>query len=780
MVLHLLLRAAVYAGRDAAAAEASTPNYGQIVSLSKRLGNGSLYEGQWKVGAGPHGVGRLTLKSGAVYEGQWVAGHINGRGTFTYKNGSRYTGDFLNAKRHGSGTLWYHNGGVYVGGWQADQKNGAGTHYRADGSILYNGFYRGNKRHGMGELTMPNGDKYTGNFVHNKKSGQGTYVFANGDVFKGRFRADKRVDGEYLFRVQQSGPAAPSAPEHHFASAPSVREEPEDDATAGTDAAAASPAVPPEEVWSGLNAVQRTSVRVLACFPWGFDAETAVAALVRVAASGVACLSTSEDARMGVDELVEAGALMKDSDSMINVPYSLQVFLSEAASADAVEDSAAEGAMDVESATSIIGGVFVDRYLKLVEVVSAEGNTQAQHVAWLTMRRDASFMEWALLRLLDNDPKAFLDVLCVATNCIVMFPASVLAMWMEKLLEAHGITDIRMASPSLDPSAVEGELPLNAKLSIALFIYGDRLRMLDQPRDAEAALEASEAFAATCTGASPAAAAVHCHSRGRRLALAGKAAQLAPIETEVMALAPLSDHPMVTKLVRRFPMMKVLAYMRCRDYRAAAETALVFLNRVRGRCLVDELTAEALAAFALALTKGSGAGDSHTAKTHADNAVALAQIVFLKQYHLLALMAQGTCNLKLKVGVVATPREQHVVSCGVVWCGGVGWCSGFVVARVVLMQCRSSLVSSCRARDDLPHSLRAHALWWLCGRIGGDTPPQDTASRYGILQFEQCMAIAKEEQLYNYQDTAATLVSSRCVCVASHSLVHASARNNTT
>ena len=71
MVLHLLLRAAAHAAADAASESRRAPNYGAIVQTSRRLRGGSLFEGAWKVGTGPHGNGRMTLKSGAIYEGMW-------------------------------------------------------------------------------------------------------------------------------------------------------------------------------------------------------------------------------------------------------------------------------------------------------------------------------------------------------------------------------------------------------------------------------------------------------------------------------------------------------------------------------------------------------------------------------------------------------------------------------------------------------------------------------------------------------------------------------------
>ena len=69
MVLHLLLRAAVHAAGSAAAEGASRADYGQLVQSTRTFNSGSVYAGTWMIGTGPHGLGRITLKSGAFYEG---------------------------------------------------------------------------------------------------------------------------------------------------------------------------------------------------------------------------------------------------------------------------------------------------------------------------------------------------------------------------------------------------------------------------------------------------------------------------------------------------------------------------------------------------------------------------------------------------------------------------------------------------------------------------------------------------------------------------------------
>ena len=74
MVLHLLLRAVVHATEHAAAEGAAAgvraANYGQVVHATRQLKAGSVYVGDWMIGIGPHGMGRITLKSGGVYEGR--------------------------------------------------------------------------------------------------------------------------------------------------------------------------------------------------------------------------------------------------------------------------------------------------------------------------------------------------------------------------------------------------------------------------------------------------------------------------------------------------------------------------------------------------------------------------------------------------------------------------------------------------------------------------------------------------------------------------------------
>lgn len=119
MPVHLLLRAltsvAATAARDSSeysgvevgthivvvSAEAihqtTSPNLHFTLTLARPpppvqerdLASGGFYAGDWVVGTGPHGAGRMRLKSGSVYEGQWYGGKINGRGEFRHINGDR-------------------------------------------------------------------------------------------------------------------------------------------------------------------------------------------------------------------------------------------------------------------------------------------------------------------------------------------------------------------------------------------------------------------------------------------------------------------------------------------------------------------------------------------------------------------------------------------------------------------------------------------------------------------------------------------------------------------
>lgn len=107
---------------------------------------------QWSRGQ-RHGQGTMAYGNGSVYKGDWQMGARTGAGVFistdkfsTY-TGTRFTGspngavaalvwlcagDFVNGERHGWGHQLSADKSVYVGGWSRDERSGYGRCVRCN------------------------------------------------------------------------------------------------------------------------------------------------------------------------------------------------------------------------------------------------------------------------------------------------------------------------------------------------------------------------------------------------------------------------------------------------------------------------------------------------------------------------------------------------------------------------------------------------------------------------------------------------------------------------
>ena len=55
---------------------------------------GARYEGGWRAGSGPDGIGCMIYPNGDKYEGGWYNGQKHGQGVYTYSNGQKESGEW--------------------------------------------------------------------------------------------------------------------------------------------------------------------------------------------------------------------------------------------------------------------------------------------------------------------------------------------------------------------------------------------------------------------------------------------------------------------------------------------------------------------------------------------------------------------------------------------------------------------------------------------------------------------------------------------------------------
>ena len=93
-----------------------------------RFADGSIFEGCYKLPAGPQGYGRMAYADGAWYEGSWHKGKKHGYGYMWWADKNEaHQGEFANDLPHGHGIRYYPNGEVYQGGWSEGAKHGVGV-----------------------------------------------------------------------------------------------------------------------------------------------------------------------------------------------------------------------------------------------------------------------------------------------------------------------------------------------------------------------------------------------------------------------------------------------------------------------------------------------------------------------------------------------------------------------------------------------------------------------------------------------------------------------------
>ena len=132
---------------------------------SKRLSNGSAYEGYFKNHL-PHGIGFFHYNDNVILfcEGVWVTGELQGYVKIIYANKDIYIGNFSHGKPHGRGEMKYSSSKVFYSG---DWVHGIAT--------------------GTGTITFSNGGKYVGECVNGVPHGYGCSVNAHGNIRYGEW-----------------------------------------------------------------------------------------------------------------------------------------------------------------------------------------------------------------------------------------------------------------------------------------------------------------------------------------------------------------------------------------------------------------------------------------------------------------------------------------------------------------------------------------------------------------------------------------------------------------
>lgn len=93
------------------------------IHVTRRLGDGSVFSGYWKLGE-PFGEGRLITADGELVEGRWEDGKLT-HGLVVAKEFT-YNGQLKNYLPDGYGSCHYKDGSRYYGFWSAGKKQGLG------------------------------------------------------------------------------------------------------------------------------------------------------------------------------------------------------------------------------------------------------------------------------------------------------------------------------------------------------------------------------------------------------------------------------------------------------------------------------------------------------------------------------------------------------------------------------------------------------------------------------------------------------------------------------
>ena len=144
-----------------------------------------------------NGFGEYKYPTGAIYKGQWKDGQRSGKGETTSLNGEQYTGNYEDDSRSGYGIYVFPSGETYSGEWKNSSRHGFGELLYQNGITKYVGYFLNGKITGQGIKTYANGNKYDGEWVNSKYNGKGELTLKDGDKYKGTWKNDELLNGEY-------------------------------------------------------------------------------------------------------------------------------------------------------------------------------------------------------------------------------------------------------------------------------------------------------------------------------------------------------------------------------------------------------------------------------------------------------------------------------------------------------------------------------------------------------------------------------------------------------